>query len=208
MDKKSPKSVILEYLQQQNRPYSAIDVFNNLHKELGKTVVVKTLETLAEEKKIIEKTYGKQKIYSPIQNENECHDENQLKSLDILIADLQEKVSILQQESKQLEGQLANFKNQLTTDEAKVKIQYLEKENTSLKEKIFTLKNNKNSVTKEDFKKIQSKKDLATTFWRKRKRMANDILDTILEGYPKSKKELLDETGLETDEDVGVVMNK
>ena len=52
----------LEYLNKQNRPYSAIDIFNNLHKEYAKTAVVKCLEMLASEGKIKEKTYGKQKV--------------------------------------------------------------------------------------------------------------------------------------------------
>ena len=30
------------------------------------------------------------------------------------------------------------------------------------------------------------------------------IVDAIMEGYPRSKKELLEEIGIETDEDVGV----
>ena len=41
-------SVILDYLTKQNRPYSAIDIFNNLHKEYGKTAVVRSLESMAE----------------------------------------------------------------------------------------------------------------------------------------------------------------
>ena len=31
-------SAILDYLNTQNRPYSAIDILNNLHKEYGKVV--------------------------------------------------------------------------------------------------------------------------------------------------------------------------
>jgi len=31
-------SAVLGYLVKQNRPYSAIDIFNNLHKAHGKTV--------------------------------------------------------------------------------------------------------------------------------------------------------------------------
>lgn len=83
--------LILAYLNEKNRPYSAQDVFCNLQKQhgLGKTVsaallcgtalcvtgmwpgslrlthqaVVKAMELLALEGKIKEKTYGKQKIY-------------------------------------------------------------------------------------------------------------------------------------------------
>uniref|UniRef100_A0A8C7XAR5 Homologous-pairing protein 2 homolog n=1 Tax=Oryzias sinensis TaxID=183150 RepID=A0A8C7XAR5_9TELE len=58
-------TLILAYLNEKNRPYSAQDVFCNLQKQhgLGKTAVVKAMELLALEGKIKEKTYGKQKIY-------------------------------------------------------------------------------------------------------------------------------------------------
>ena len=31
-------TAVLDYLNMQNRPYSAVDIFNNLHKEYGKVV--------------------------------------------------------------------------------------------------------------------------------------------------------------------------
>lgn len=40
--------------------------------------------------------------------------------------------------------------------------------------------------------------------WRKRKRMATELSDAILEGYPKSKKQFFEEVGIETDEDHNV----
>jgi 26S proteasome regulatory subunit (ATPase 3-interacting protein) len=40
---------ILAYLKKQNRPYSAVDVFNNLKGEYGKTAVTKALTQLQEE---------------------------------------------------------------------------------------------------------------------------------------------------------------
>ncbi|CAG0922250.1 unnamed protein product [Notodromas monacha] len=42
------------------------------------------------------------------------------------------------------------------------------------------------------------------TEWRKRKRMAMDMIDGVLEEYPKTKKALLEDIGVETDEMVGV----
>jgi 26S proteasome regulatory subunit (ATPase 3-interacting protein) len=44
--------------------------------------------------------------------------------------------------------------------------------------------------------------------WKKRKRLCMDIIETILESYPASKRSLLDEMGIETDEDVGVPLIK
>jgi 26S proteasome regulatory subunit (ATPase 3-interacting protein) len=54
-------------LLQSNRPYSANDIQTNLNGQLGKTAVVNSLEELANEKKINEKVYGKQKVYMALQ---------------------------------------------------------------------------------------------------------------------------------------------
>ena len=40
--------------------------------------------------------------------------------------------------------------------------------------------------------------------WRKRKRYMKNIADAIMEGYPKTKKALYDDIGVETDEAAGV----
>ena len=37
---------VLSYLEKQNRPYSVIDIFNNLHKTFSKSIVIKVLEVL------------------------------------------------------------------------------------------------------------------------------------------------------------------
>jgi 26S proteasome regulatory subunit (ATPase 3-interacting protein) len=37
---------VLKYLKDQNRPYSANDIMQNLHKEFGKTAVQKALDYL------------------------------------------------------------------------------------------------------------------------------------------------------------------
>ena len=50
--------------------------------------------------------------------------------------------------------------------------------------------------------------ETTTGHWRKRKRMATEILDSILESWPKSKKSLYEEIGVETDESVGVALPK
>ena len=48
MSKSSDMSKIQVYLEQQNRPYSANDIFLNLHKEIGKTAVQKCLDSLVQ----------------------------------------------------------------------------------------------------------------------------------------------------------------
>ena len=56
-------AAVLQYLVQQNRPYSAQDVFMNLHKEHSKAVVQKVIDQLVETKELREKLNGKQKCY-------------------------------------------------------------------------------------------------------------------------------------------------
>lgn len=59
----SEEAIILRYLKTQNRPYSATDVFNNLHGKVGKTAVTKLLTQMQESGVIHGKLYGKQWVY-------------------------------------------------------------------------------------------------------------------------------------------------
>lgn len=55
-------------------------------------------------------------------------------------------------------------------------------------------------------KKVQEEYEKRLAGYKKRKRMCLDMLDAILENYPKTKKQLYEEVGLETDEDVGFTL--
>jgi len=204
--KRDAEKTIQEYLEKQNRPYSAGDIFNNLHKEFGKTAVVKALENLALQKKIIEKIYGKQKVYAPTQDRFGDIKPEELKSLDAKCVDLQEELKKLQSEIKQQENEISIFAKQMTTEELTESVEKLEKLNTELTQKINKIKSGRVLITKEERQKINNHAEKMISHWRKRKRMTNDIVDGILEGYPKSKKHLLEETGVETDEEVGVAL--
>lgn len=64
------RKLILQYMKQQNRPYSAIQVHDNLHGRVPKATVEKVLDTLSEtadpESGVCTlrcKTYGKAKIF-------------------------------------------------------------------------------------------------------------------------------------------------
>lgn len=60
-------TLILNYLIQQNRPYSATDVSSNLHNKVTKTKTDKILKELAEEGKIVGKNTGKAWIFHALQ---------------------------------------------------------------------------------------------------------------------------------------------
>ncbi|XP_029429472.1 homologous-pairing protein 2 homolog isoform X2 [Rhinatrema bivittatum] len=183
-------AVILKYLNDQNRPYSTQDVFGNLQREhgLGKTAVVKAMEQLAQQGKIKEKVYGKQKIYFADQDQFPSVSDTELKRLDSQIAEMSSQVQSIQQSCRQLDAELKELNSSMTTPEMAKEIAALKKECTQDAEKLERIRCATNHVTPEE------------------KEKATDLFDAILEGYPKSKKQFFEEVGIETDEDHKVTL--
>ncbi|XP_041718839.1 homologous-pairing protein 2 homolog [Coregonus clupeaformis] len=201
-------TVIFAYLNEKNRPYSAQDVFSNLQKQhgLGKTAVVKAMEQLAQEGKIKEKTYGKQKIYFADQAQFAEVSEADLKAMDSHISDLSTQVEAVSQGCRQLDAELKELNSSLTTEEMMSEIQELKAECSGYRERLEKIKSATNHVTPEQKEKVYKEKHLYVKEWKKRKRLASDMMGSILEGYPKTKKQFLEEVGVETDEDCKVTM--
>ncbi|XP_078501497.1 homologous-pairing protein 2 homolog [Lissotriton helveticus] len=201
-------AVILKYLNDQNRPYSTQDVFGNLQREhgFGKTAVVKAMEQLAQQGKVKEKLYGKQKIYFADQAQFPCVSDSEIKSLDSQIAELSSKVQTAQQSCKQMEIEIKDLNSSMTTEAMVKEIDDLKKECAIHTEKLKKIKSATNHVTPAEKEKVYSEKKQYCKEWRKRKRMATDLFDAILEGYPKSKKQFFEEVGVETDEDLKVTI--
>jgi len=199
----SATNAVLKYLQDQNRPYSANDIVLNLHKEFGKAAVQKALDHLAESKKILEKTYGKQKVYCIIQEESTGNLAEELQQIESRLVEASDSLRKVEVELKASEALLKELESQPTTDKAEKEVQEREEKVNSYKERLDQLRLSRVKVSKEDVEKVEKERDKALKEYRKRKRICMEIVDSILEGYPKSKKNLLEEVGIETDEEVG-----
>ncbi|KAL9968421.1 hypothetical protein ACROYT_G026797 [Oculina patagonica] len=209
MSKKSEEEAsdaVLAYLTKQNRPYSAVDIFSNLHKEYGKTAVQRSLEKLASKGIITEKINGKQKVYAPKQDQFGDYDENEIKKIDGNITISTEKLKKLQETLKNQESELRSVNSTLTTKDAKARLAELTTQCDRYQERIKNIKSAANHVTPAEKDKIYKEHKQFVQTWRKRKRMATDILNGILEGYPKPKKQLIEDIGIETDEEYGAVI--
>lgn len=68
---KMAAEAVLKYLVDTNRPYSANDITQNLHKKFGKTEILRALDALVSKEKIKEKVYGKQKVYCALQDDDQ-----------------------------------------------------------------------------------------------------------------------------------------
>ncbi|XP_055983067.1 homologous-pairing protein 2 homolog [Sorex fumeus] len=198
--------VVLRYLQEQNRPYSAQDVFGNLQRDhgLGKAAVAKALEQLARQGRLREKAFGKQKIYFADQEQFDTVSDADLQSLDAKVMALTAEVQSLQQSCRHMEAELKELTSALTTPDMQREIQELKKECAGYTERLRNIKAATNHVTPEEKEQVYRDRQKYCKEWRKRKRMATELFDAILEGYPKSKKQFFEEVGIETDEDHNV----
>ncbi|XP_030649883.1 homologous-pairing protein 2 homolog isoform X1 [Chanos chanos] len=210
MSKKDAGSaaIILDYLNEKNRPYSAQDVFGNLQKQhgFGKTAVVKAMEQLAQDGKIKEKVYGKQKIYFADQAQFADVSDAELKEMDNRISELNTQVQAVLQNCRQLDTELKELNSSLTTPEMMSEIEELKAECAGYRERLQKIKTATNHVTPEEKEKVYKERNVYVKEWRKRKRLASDMMGAILEGYPKSKKQFVEEVGIETDEDCKVTL--
>ncbi len=71
----------------------------------------------------------------------------------------------------------------------------------NLRTKLSSLSENKVTVSKGDKEKVAKDYESVMKIYKKRKRICTDILDSILENYPKKKSVLMEEIGIELDDD-------
>ncbi|XP_077020449.1 homologous-pairing protein 2 homolog isoform X3 [Tamandua tetradactyla] len=197
--------LVLRYLKEQNRPYSAQDVFGNLQREHG---------------------LGKADQFDMVSDAD-------LQGLDAKIVALTAKVQSLQQSCRHMEAELKELSSALTTPEMQKEVQELKKECAGYTDRLKNIKAATNHVTPEEKEQVYRERQKYCKEWRKRKRMATELSDAILEGYPKNKKQffvslilslpcslgsltrdvsfvclpaLQEEVGIETDEDYSVTL--
>lgn len=200
-----PSEVVIKYLRGQNRPYNSNDIFNNLHEEIRKPAVQKALDFLVEQGRITEKVYGKQKVYVVKQEDTSAKDlERELQDLDSKLNAISKQVASAEQVLKGSENELHELQLAPTTSEAQNEKKVLENRVQALKEKLDIISKNSVKISETDKKQIQNEYESNMNEWRKMKGVCMDIVEAILEGYHDSKRALLNEIGIETDEDIGV----
>ncbi|KRT82493.1 hypothetical protein AMK59_4254 [Oryctes borbonicus] len=196
---------VLQFMQIQNRPFSSNDIMQNVNKEHGKTAIQKALDKLVSKNKVFEKSYGKQKVYCVVQEEtNSLNLDEDLKKMDREINEITINLKAKDDELQKNLAELSSLQNKITTTEARKNINDLKREIEDLKHKLNDYTENEgNPVTDDEKLKLRKEYEMYVKGYKKRKRMSMEMLDAILEGYPKSKKHLFEEIGIETDEDSG-----
>lgn len=125
-----------------------------------------------------------------------------LLELDKSIKDITNKTKEIKDQINMKSQKLSVIQNTLTLEEAIEKKNNLEKEIENVKSQLQEFSQLEAVCPK---RKAQAEKDYEMYLkeYKKRKRICMDILDTILENYPKPKEQLFEEVGIETDQDQG-----
>ncbi|XP_048000880.1 homologous-pairing protein 2 homolog [Leguminivora glycinivorella] len=190
---------VLKYLVDTNRPYSCADVTVNLRGAFTKSAVQKALDYLSENAKIRCKLYGKQKVYAAIQPENVV-EEGDTEDYDAQCKSITEELLEKSNTLKTTEINLKTILSAPTTDSAKSQIEELKRRIEGFENKLKVLSTSTNIISAEEKTAIMSQHEKFLKEYRKRKRISSDIIEAVLEGYPKSKKSFLEELCIETDE--------
>eukprot|EP01117_Protostelium_nocturnum_P005947 TRINITY_DN2140_c0_g1_i1.p1 TRINITY_DN2140_c0_g1~~TRINITY_DN2140_c0_g1_i1.p1 ORF type:complete len:253 (+),score=116.37 TRINITY_DN2140_c0_g1_i1:107-760(+) len=207
MTDKEAKDMILEYMEEHNRPYNAQMVADNMKNEaLTKNAVAKFLDALAKSKKLVAKEFGKAMIYWPVQSD-EVIPASKLADMDKNIETVKMEANQLADEVKALASEVKLLSSLPSNEEADDRIAKAEQENEDLKERLASIAGGTTVVSPQERKKIEKEYDLSKQMWKKRKRMTKEISDVLEEKTGKKYKEIKEDLGLEDDEDFGVTVD-
>ncbi|XP_068625217.1 homologous-pairing protein 2 homolog [Battus philenor] len=190
---------VLKYLQDTNRPYSCADVTVNLRGAYTKSVIQKSLDSLSEAGKIKCKLYGKQKVYVATQI-NDKEDNNDSEDYESQFKNTTEDLAQKNIALKEAESKLKKLLSTPTTESSNLQIGEKQNNIDRLNQKLESLRSSTEAINADDKKAITEEHDRYLKEYRKRKRICTDMMEVVLEGYPKSKKNFLEELCIDTDE--------
>ncbi|VIO98303.1 Uncharacterized protein BM_BM9998 [Brugia malayi] len=193
--------MVCSYMLQQNRPYSAIDVWNNLRQEYPKAQVIKCLDVGVERGFLCEKLISKQKIYFADQSKTEKCNEEELQAMNESIVEKKNRLNELSNEIKVIKNELKEYGNVMRIEEMialqttlKTQIKEMEKRISGM------VTHAKDEVVNEKRKsELVAKQEYYTGQYKERKRIADRIVDVICENVNISKKKLMEDIGFELD---------
>ncbi|KAJ1835428.1 PSMC3 interacting protein [Coemansia sp. RSA 2711] len=197
----SEEKSVLEYLVKANRPYSANDISSQLHGLVSPAQAKKLLNDLADDGKIQRKVNGKQQIFYANQMDIEVPSVEEAEEEEENIKKLEQQVNATKDENKALAGRLHNLTNARTDDQMRERIATLTAEIKQNEERLAQLRSGE-VISPEEKKRIETEHAAMVKQWKARKRMFKNIIDAMSEGYPGKLRDLYDELGIETDEDV------
>ncbi|KAH7652907.1 26S proteasome regulatory subunit ATPase 3 interacting protein [Dioscorea alata] len=201
----SIEGIVLNYVNEQNRPLNSQNVADALQKfKLKKTAIQKALDSLSDSGQISFKEYGKQKIYIARQDQFNILNSEELDQMKKANSKLQAELEAQKKAIAEVEAENRVLQSNLTLEEIRTKESKLKVEVSLMEEKLEKLRTGIVLVKPEDKKATEEAYREKINQWRKRKRIFKELWDTLTDNSPKDLKEFKEELGIEFDEDVGI----
>mmetsp|Transcript_29686 Transcript_29686/g.64826 ORF Transcript_29686/g.64826 Transcript_29686/m.64826 type:complete len:234 (-) Transcript_29686:91-792(-) len=201
----SSEDIILQFMQDQNRPFNVQNVTDHMQRHgIKKPTVQKALDELASKGRLVVKDYNKTKIYHSSQAELDVPSPEELQETALRTQQLQQEITEEKQVVAVLEKEVSLLMRCLTDEQITQRIQALQEECASLEAKLKPMRGTTNLVSKDDLQKTEKLFTKNFTEYRKRKRMFRSVWDTLLESSEKKPSALEDEVGVENDASSGV----
>ncbi|KAH7485228.1 hypothetical protein PRIC1_004521 [Phytophthora ramorum] len=199
------EAAVLDYMRKTNRPYSLLNVFENMHRAIAKPSLTKLLDNLVVKEELASKTYGKAKIYYMNQNNLPVPSEAERLALEEQIKVVTADCTATEQELKGAEATLSGITSQISNADLDAALKQLDEEAAILEKKVETLdRPDRVPVSPGRKDALKRKFTKYRTAWVARKRIAMDGVNQIADGMEKKPKAVLDLVGVETDEEAGI----
>lgn len=138
---------VLQFMQQQNRPFGLTDIHSRMGKSTGKTAVQKALDKLVSKERLLEKPYNKQRIYMAVEAASETSTSQEDRGLDERIRNLKKAIKEKQEKIAEIRGKLPKDSHRPSLAEATERQDRVKKNIEALQQQIDAAKTNKNSVS-------------------------------------------------------------
>lgn len=200
------KKLILAYLHQQNRPYSAIQVFDNLHKRVPKGTVEKVLPLLSEDAECLvrNKEYGKLRLFWSERANRTLPSEDELADLEDRTAALKEEIGHRVEEERGLRAELAALEADPPDAELNALIEGLRKDVDGKSRRLGGVASV--PVDPEAMRRAVEEHNFFRGSWLKRKAQCMEAVEVLAESLEKKTREACLLLGVETDEDASATV--
>ncbi|KAI9740812.1 MAG: hypothetical protein M1818_004417 [Claussenomyces sp. TS43310] len=136
----NPNELILQYLEEQNRPYSAADISSNLHNKVTKTKTDKILKEMLERSEVSGTSSGKQWVFWCLQGSKDAATPAELADLDASITAVRKGLSGLRAEVKAKSALVATLRAAPTTAALRESIEELQRKRRESENRLRALR--------------------------------------------------------------------
>lgn len=200
----SPEKLVIQKLQEKNRPFSSITLGDELHNEIKQTQLKKILDQLANDNVISCKVSGKAKLYFPRQDTLTVASPEELEQYDERIDQLRETSNQLASRFEELKARRDKLLKTMPIDQLRQRRIDIENEVQDEEQKKDLLIKSAEGISPEDAVKSQEEFNKRCNQWRTRKNKCKEIVDILSESLDKKPFQVYEDLDLETDESLGL----